>query len=504
MRDGLSLPSEIKLLNTRYQANFKPSLQSDYIILTTHNRRAKGINWGLLQNLKGDVREYSAIKSGWVPSDEYSTDYNLQLKVGARVMFVRNDTSEAAEYVNGTLGVVRELNYTNVVVETDEGKRISVSPLLWEHERYTINKLTKHLETEVTGTFTQLPLKLAWAVTIHKSQGMTFDHVAIDAQRAFTYGQVYVALSRCRSLSGIVLMTELTPKSIKADDVVKQFIATTKRIKFKDDDKKSTDNSYLVFKRPEDRTLFLVNSGLGIDGIVEKFGETRGVVYSHLAKLASEGKINAHDFIKTEIFSRLHAIFLSYDTDIDRHEVKEMLPWANYGEIELVRAYVARELELTGKSNVTVYTPELKSILKANTTPKAKDSKKHVKSKPSALSSPSSEKIITKSVYEQNMDFALSSKWFFDDTCRVVCNRHKGYYVNIYRTKSFVKIKGLVGLAPTGSIWIKRPNLQGWSEIVHALSSDQQLTVGYIKKAGGGLAFKENLTQPSFLHIKTK
>lgn len=345
VRDGKSLSSEIQLLNTRYKANYKPSLHDGHIVLTTHNRKAKGINWGMLERLDSKLREYPATKSGWFPSDEYPTDYYLQLKRGARVMFVRNDTSSSAEYVNGTLGVVKDFGSSYVVVETDDNRKIFVSPQRWEHQRYKINKVTKQLETEVTGYFIQYPLKLAWAVTIHKSQGMTFDNVVIDAQRAFTYGQVYVALSRCRTLGGIILMTELSPKTIKADEVVKQFMTTVKRVEVEDDEEEEiTGERHLVFQRPEDRTLFLVNNGMSIDEIVKKCGEKKGVVYSHLTKLAAEGKIDARNFVGFDIFPILHTIFLRYGKNIDRHKVKELCEAANYGEIELVRAYISCQM----------------------------------------------------------------------------------------------------------------------------------------------------------------
>ena len=477
VRDGKSQPSEIKLLNTRYKANYKPSLQGDCILLTTHNRRARGINWDMLQQLDGDIIEYSASKSGWFPSDEYPTDYRLQLKVGARVMFVRNDT-EDGEYVNGTLGVVKELNYSDIVVETDDKRRIYVRQQRWEHEQYKVNKLTKQLETEVTGSFTQFPLKLAWAVTIHKSQGMTFDHVVIDAQRAFTYGQVYVALSRCRSLSGIILMTELTPKTIKADEVVKQFMLSVKRVELTEENDES-DNRYLIFNNPEDRTLFLINNGMSIDDIVEQYDEKKGVVYSHLAKLAAEGKINARDFVSFDVFASLHAIFLRYETDIDRYEVKKMCPSANYGEIELVRASISHQQERSGKSSVK----RKETISRRNQEPT---------------------EAVTNIIYKRNVSFILSSKWFFNNTCRIVCNRSDGYFVNIYKTGMFVKIKELNGIAITGSIWIKRPDSQGWSQIVHAVSADDKETVGYIKQAGSRLMFKKDLKQTSSMTIKVE
>lgn len=505
VRDGKSLPQEIKLLNTRYKANYKPSLKENHITLTTHNRKAKGINWGMLQRLNGDMREYSANKIGWFPDDEYPTEYTLQLKKGARVMFVRNDTSEAAEYVNGTLGVVREMNYSFILIETDEKKRIYVTPQRWEHERYIINKQTKQLETEVTGSFTQFPLKLAWAVTIHKSQGLTFDHVVIDAQKAFTYGQVYVALSRCRSLGGIILMTELTSKTIKADEVVKQFMASVKRVEFEDDDEVPADNNHLGFKRPEDRTLFLIKNGMGIDDIVEQCGEKKGVVYSHLTKLAAEGKVNARDFVSFDVFASLHAIFLRYETDIDRHEVKQMCPSANYGEIELVRAYLSSHHEESSEPYVIAYdsreirhdsnsrTKIKKEVLKTQPEPKKK--KSHT------ITHKSTE-IITTAIYVSNINIAFTSKWIFNGTCRIVCSRNGGFYVNIYKNKKFVKIRGLDGVSPSGSIFIKRPDTHGWLTIVHAVSRENQYTIGYIKQAGGGLIFKLDLEQSPFMTIQ--
>ncbi len=503
VRDGKSQPSEIKLLNTRYRANYKPSLWGNDITLTTHNRKAKGINWDMLQRLDGDLREYNASKSGWFPSDEYPTDYRLQLKVGARVMFVRNDTSEASEYVNGTLGVIKELNFSTIVVETDDGRKIIVREQRWEHERYKVNKLTKQLETEVTGSFTQFPLKLAWAVTIHKSQGMTFDRVVIDAQKAFTYGQVYVALSRCRSLGGIILMTELTPKTIKTDEVVKQFMVSVKRVEF-DDDEEIADNRHLSFKRPEDRTLFLINNGMDIEDIVERLREKRGIVYSHLAKLAAEGKINARNFVDSDVFTILHALFLTHDIDIDRHKIKEMCHKANYGEIELVRAYVSRQIKDKGLSSLTVNTPSVKPISDSTKKHKMEVPLSHDLQKQSKTTALSGKRTITNAIYKRNVNFSISSKWIYNDTCRIVYNQQSGFYVYICKTKMFVKIKAPKDTISSGSIWIKRPDSNGWSEIVHALSPEQKYTVGYIKKDGAGLLYKSDLKQTSFMTIKLR
>ena len=466
VRDGKSQPSELKLLNTRYKANYKPSLYGGNIVLTTHNRKAKGINWTLLNKLDGEIKAYSASKSGWFPSDEYPTDYNLQLKVGARVMFVRNDTSEAAEYVNGTLGVVKEMGHSYIVVETDEKQRIYVTQQRWEHQQYRLNKVTKRLETEVTGSFSQFPLKLAWAVTIHKSQGMTFDRVTIDAEKAFTYGQVYVALSRCRSLGGITLMTELSSKTIKADEVVKQFLTSVRKIEVEDAEVEA-DNRHLMFSRPEERTLFLVNNRMSIDEIVERCNEKKGIIYSHLAKLTAEGKVDAKDYVDKDIFASLHNLFIKYDTDADRREIKEMCPSANYGEIELVRAYVIHQLGESGKN----------------------------KSKPKVHPS---EAEITSAVYERDVKAKMMSKWLYNNECRIVCDDKGVFYVYISNTQFFVKIKSSKGPA-SGSIFVKRPDSHGWATIVHAVSSKESYTIGYIKKSGGGLMFKPDSNKMPFL-----
>ena len=213
----------IDKINERYNPGFDFEKEG-YIILTTHNYIADEINTGRLNNLKSKERKYKAKIIGNFPEFNYPTEEKLILKKGAQVMFVKNDPSLEKLFYNGKIGKVLEVekSFVSVICEGDENP-IIVEPLTWEKTKYEIDNKTKEIKEEIEGTFTQMPLKLAWAITIHKSQGLTFDKVIIDANKAFAHGQVYVALSRCTSLEGIVLKTPVTPYAIKQDYTVNDF-----------------------------------------------------------------------------------------------------------------------------------------------------------------------------------------------------------------------------------------------------------------------------------------
>lgn len=200
-----------ELLNTRVDIHYQR--QEDDIILSTHNRKVDAINTSELAALPGREYRFEADVQGTFPESSYPIDATLTLKQGARVMFVKSDPSADHAFYNGKLGVVRLVTKQGVLVES-EGEEIEVPLVTWENIRYSSTHGTDLLETEVIGTFTQYPLRLAWAITIHKSQGLTFDHVVIDAADAFAAGQVYVALSRCRTLEGITLLSPIPPSSL--------------------------------------------------------------------------------------------------------------------------------------------------------------------------------------------------------------------------------------------------------------------------------------------------
>ena len=203
-----------------------PTTQQAAIRLTTHNNLANYYNESELQKLPGRQFMFQAEIKGTFPDYSYPTADTLVLKLGAQVMFVKNDPSGNHLYYNGRIGRVSYVDQHKVLVhcEGDE-KAIEVEPLEWENTRYTLNEVTREIETDVQGTFKQLPLRLAWAITIHKSQGLTFDHAIIDANLSFAPGQVYVALSRCRTLEGLQLAAPLEARAIINDERVDSYIA---------------------------------------------------------------------------------------------------------------------------------------------------------------------------------------------------------------------------------------------------------------------------------------
>nr|MBF6628277.1 AAA family ATPase [Proteiniphilum sp.] len=216
------------LLQSRYDPQFTPSPEENFITLTTHNLSADAINRLELEKIKTIPQQFTAEVKGEFPENAFPVDRVLELREGAKVMFVRNDTEVPRRFFNGKIGTITRIEEEVITVQcpgdTDE---ITVSPVLWENIRYTTNPDTKIVEEEIIGTYTQVPLRLAWAITIHKSQGLTFDKAIIDAGKAFSPGQVYVALSRCRSLNSLVLKSPINRYSLGVDEQVVRFSSST-------------------------------------------------------------------------------------------------------------------------------------------------------------------------------------------------------------------------------------------------------------------------------------
>ncbi len=212
-------------LNKRYIPDFDPDSGGGYITLTTHNNQARALNDSKLQKLPGRTHSFSAVIKDEFPEMSYPNDSELILKKGAQVMFVKNDMSGEKLFFNGKIGKVESFEENAIIVKCPEDElSISVEMAEWQNMKYTLDDETKEIEETVIGTFTQYPLKLAWAITIHKSQGLTFDRAVIDASSAFAHGQVYVALSRCRSLSGLVLSSRIIQRSIIDNPDISDFI----------------------------------------------------------------------------------------------------------------------------------------------------------------------------------------------------------------------------------------------------------------------------------------
>ncbi len=226
IREGHPTSEVLSVLNNHYKPTFIPKPEEPYIRLTTHNQLANYYNDTELKKLSGRSYLFHAEISGTFPDFSYPTAETLELKQGAQVMFVKNDPSAEHLYYNGRIGRVTYVDaYKILVLCEGDNDAIEVEPLEWENTRYTLNEETREIETEVQGVFKQYPLRLAWAITIHKSQGLTFDRAIIDANQSFAPGQVYVALSRCRSLEGLVLASPLGTRAIINDERVDSYIA---------------------------------------------------------------------------------------------------------------------------------------------------------------------------------------------------------------------------------------------------------------------------------------
>lgn len=230
IRDNTADAGTLARLNRRANVHLDPSEEDDYIRLTTHNYRADSINAGRLRMLPAPEVAFTAEVKGDFPESAYPADAVLRLKKGAKVMFIKNDLSGNHEYYNGMLGTVTDVSPEEVVVQPlERDLPVKVGRTIWERMRYTLGD-DGEIKEEPEGIFMQIPLRLAWCITIHKSQGLTFDKAIVDACDSFAPGQTYVALSRCRSLDGLVLDSPLPPSAIKTDPAVNRFIGNHPRM----------------------------------------------------------------------------------------------------------------------------------------------------------------------------------------------------------------------------------------------------------------------------------
>ena len=221
----------LQALNTRYIKDFQPQDDEEWIRLTTHNNMAKAYNEQRLQALPAPPLQFKAEVRGNFPETIYPAEENLILKRGAQVMFLKNDPTSQHAYYNGKIGIVQGVNIGDnddsvsiVVYCKEDDRRIAVPQLVWENTKYVVDAKTGNIKEEVEGTFAQYPLRLAWSITVHKSQGLTFEHAVLDINESFAHGQTYVALSRCRTMEGMVLSRPIEARAVITDASVNAYI----------------------------------------------------------------------------------------------------------------------------------------------------------------------------------------------------------------------------------------------------------------------------------------
>ncbi len=225
LRENTITKEDIEVLNRYYKPSFQPDEKEGYVYITTHNRKVDEINRQALKELPGKIYCFDAEVDKDFSEYLYPVEYRLELKKGAQVMFIKNDYSGEQLYFNGKIGIVSDLSPDRIKVSFNDGSpSAEVEHYIWENKIYTLNKETNEIEEKIKGTFSHYPIKLAWAITVHKSQGLTFQKAIIDVSRAFAPGQIYVALSRLVSLDGLVLTGTIPFSGLEQDGALIGFM----------------------------------------------------------------------------------------------------------------------------------------------------------------------------------------------------------------------------------------------------------------------------------------
>ena len=340
-RDCTLTSQDISDLNARYIPGFSPKPEDGYIRLMTHNRQVDYVNETELEKLDSKPYTFEAAVTGTFPEESYPTANSLTLKKGAQVMFIKNDPER--RFINGTLGEVKSIDKNSIAVRlTESGTVIDVEPMEWQNVRYQFDEESKEISSKQIGRFKQYPLKAAWAITVHKSQGLTFDKAIIDVHAAFSPGQAYVALSRCRTLDGLVLSSPVSASVFMRDNAVDAYmnyisrpveelafsscyeyfeyekkpepeeVAPVKKVKVNQEKPKKEKKEELCDVTGKKLNTFeysyrLYNQGNTIAQIAEKRGLNQSTIEGHLARYVASGDIDVHEFVDGDTLQKVEA-----------------------------------------------------------------------------------------------------------------------------------------------------------------------------------------------------
>ena len=337
---------DISDLNARYIPGFSPKPEDGYIRLMTHNRQVDYVNETELEKLDSKPYTFVAAVTGTFPEESYPTADSLTLKKGAQVMFIKNDPER--RFINGTLGEVKSIDKNSIAVRLAEsGMVIDVEPMEWQNIRYQFDEESKEISSKQIGRFKQYPLKAAWAITVHKSQGLTFDKAIIDVHAAFSPGQAYVALSRCRTLDGLVLSSPVSASVFMKDNAVDAYmnyisrpveeLAFSSCYEYFEYEKKpepevvaSADKVKVNKEKPKkekkeelrddtgkklntfEYSYWLYKQGDTVEQIAEKRKLNPVTIEGHLARYVASGDIDVHEFVDVDTLKKVEAYCMEH------------------------------------------------------------------------------------------------------------------------------------------------------------------------------------------------
>lgn len=345
-RDCTLTSQDISDLNARYIPGFSPKPEDGYIRLMTHNRQVDYVNETEMEKLDSKPYTFVAAVTGTFPEESYPTADSLTLKKGAQVMFIKNDPER--RFINGTLGEVKSIDKNSIAVRLAEsGTIIDVEPVEWQNIRYQFDEESKEISSKQIGRFKQYPLKAAWAITVHKSQGLTFDKAIIDVHAAFSPGQAYVALSRCRTLDGLVLSSPVSASVFMRDNAVDAYmnyisrpveelafsscyeyfeyekkpepeeVVPVKKVKVNQEKPKKEKKEELCDYAGKKLNTFeysywLYNQGDTVEQIAEKRGLNQSTIEGHLARYVASGDIDVHEFVDGDTLQKVEAYCMEH------------------------------------------------------------------------------------------------------------------------------------------------------------------------------------------------